>query len=201
MQPEDHAAVAEQLSRAKMQPHDIEKCLTGLSKSQYGAGIAKYIKEGQLSHLPGYKDLLDQCKQVSKSSDMSPAVYMAMEHAMDLQRQGVKGLAFEWKVPKDSLDLDVLVRSGDRIEYGVQLKDVDNAAGLNTATRKIAEKQLMGNIDGQKVAILDVHDTKTALTDKILGRIANRARITNATFVLRFEDGSVTIPANGPTYP
>jgi hypothetical protein len=132
---------------------------------------------------------------------MTPAVYMALEHAMDLRTHGVDGLAFEWKVPDEGLDLDVLVRSGDRIEYGVQLKDVDSVSGLNSATRGIAEKQLIGTIAGQKVAILDVHDSKAALTDKILGRIAGRARMTNATFVLRFEDGSITIPANGPTYP
>ncbi|MGW1544638.1 hypothetical protein ACWCPM_31210 [Streptomyces sp. NPDC002309] len=201
MEPGQEAAVAEQLARLKMAPHDIEKALAGLRKSQYGAGIAKYIGEGNLADLPGYDDLLSQCKQASKNNDMTPAVFMAMEHATDLQRRGVEGLAFEWKVPADGLDLDVLVRSGDRIEYGAQLKDVASASGLNSATRGIAEKQLLGEIDGQKVAILDVHDTKSALTDKDLGRIAHRARVTNATFVLRFNDGSITVPANGPTYP
>ncbi|WP_245238220.1 hypothetical protein [Streptomyces roseochromogenus] len=201
MQPDQEATVAEQLARAKMPPADIEKSLAGLRKSEYGAGIAKYISEGNLADLPGYDDLLSQCKQVSKNSDMTPAVYMAMEHATDLQNRGVQGLALEMKVPEDGLDLDVLVKSGDRIEYGAQLKDVASASGLNSATRGIAEKQLIGSIDGQKVAILDVHDSKAALTDKILGRIAHRARITNATFVLRFEDGSITVPANGPTYP
>ncbi|MDG9721108.1 hypothetical protein QC282_31815, partial [Streptomyces sp. DH24] len=201
MQPEQEAAVAEQLAKAKMAPHDIEKSLAGLRKSEYGAGIAKYITEGNLSGLPGYAELLSQCKQVSKASDMSPAVYMAMEHATDLQARGVEGLALELKDPGAGLDLDVLVKSGDRIEYGAQLKDVDSAAGLNSATKGIAAKQLKGPIDGVKVAILDVHDVKGALTDKILARVAARAKMTEATFVLRFEDGSITIPANGPTYP
>ncbi|MFF3920351.1 hypothetical protein ACFYZB_44495 [Streptomyces sp. NPDC001852] len=201
MEPDQEAAVAEQLARAKMAPHDIEKSLAGLRKSEYGAGIARYIAEGNLADLPGYDDLLSQCKQVSKDSDMTPAVYMAMEHATDLQAHGVEGLALELKRPEVGLDLDVLVRSGDRIEYGVQLKDVKGVAGLNSATKGIAAKQLRGPIDGLKVAILDVHDTKAALTEKILERIAARAKMTEATFVLRFEDGSITIPANGPTYP
>ncbi|MGW2934403.1 hypothetical protein ACWDA7_21680, partial [Streptomyces sp. NPDC001156] len=201
MQPEHEAQVAEQLARAKMAPQDIEKSLAGLRKSEYGAGIAKYISDGNLADLPGYKDLLSQCKQVTKASDMTPAVYMAMEHATDLQAHGVEGLALELKKPEQGLDLDVLVRSGERIEYGAQLKDVQSVSGINSATKGIAEKQLAGMIDGQKVAILDIHDTKVALTDKILGRVAYRARITNATFVLRFEDGSITVPANGPTYP
>jgi hypothetical protein len=181
--------------------HDIEKCLSGLSRSNYGAGIAEYIKNGELSSLPGYKDLLDQCKQVSKNSDMTPAVYMALEHAMDLHKRGIEGIAFEWKVPGDGLDPDVLVKSGDRIEYGVQIKDVQSTAGLNSATKKIAAKQLRGVIDGRKVAILDIHDTKTALTEELLQRIYSRAELTEATFVLRFEDGSITIPADGRMHP
>ncbi|MFI1711945.1 hypothetical protein ACH420_48230, partial [Streptomyces griseoruber] len=201
MQPDQEAAVAEQLARSKMAPHDIEKSLIGLRKSEYGAGIAKYISDGNLAHLPGYGELLSQCKQVSKASDMSPAVYMAMEHATELQAHGVEGLALELKKPEVGLDLDVLVKSGDRIEYGVQLKDVQQASGLKTATKGIVEKQLKGVIEGQKVAILDVHDTRLALTDKLLGLIAYRAKLVNATFVLRFEDGSITVPANGPTYP
>ncbi|MFD8615084.1 hypothetical protein ACFV09_40445, partial [Streptomyces sp. NPDC059631] len=201
IQLDQEAAVVEQLAHAKMSPQDIERSLAGLRKSEYGAGIAKYISEGSLTDLPGYDDLLSQCKQVSRNSDMTPAVYMAMEHAVDLQSCGVKGLAFEWKVPEEGLDLDVLVKSGDRIEYGVQLKDVQSAAGLNSATKGIAAKQLRGAIDGQKMAILDVHDTKAALTGQMLERIAARAKMTEATFVLRFEDGSITVPANGPTYP
>ncbi|MFF4654819.1 hypothetical protein [Streptomyces sp. NPDC001381] len=201
MQPDQEAAVAEQLARSKMAPHDIEKSLIGLRKSEYGAGIAKYISDGNLAHLPGYNELLSQCKQVSKASDMSPAVYMAMEHATELQARGVEGLALELKKPDVGLDLDVLVKSGDRIEYGVQLKDVKQASGLKSATKGIIEKQLKGVIDGQKVAILDVHDTKLALTDKLLGLVAYRAKLVDATFVLRFKDGSITVPANGPTYP
>jgi hypothetical protein len=201
MQPDQEAAVAEQLARAKMAPQDIEKSLIGLRKSAYGAGIAKHITEGHLAQLSGYGDLLSQCKQVGKGSDMSPAVYMAMEHATELQARGVEGLALELKKPEVGLDLDVLVKSGDRIEYGVQLKDVKQASGLKSATKGIIEKQLKGVIDGQKVAILDVHDTKLALTDALLGLIAYRAQLVDATFVLRFEDGSITIPANGPTYP
>ncbi|MEV6961564.1 hypothetical protein AB0M97_20655, partial [Streptomyces sp. NPDC051207] len=201
MQPDQEAAVAEQLAKARMARHDIDKSLAGLGRSEYGAGIAKHIIEGNLAELPGYGELLSQCKQVSKASDMTPAVYMAMEHAADLQARGVEGLALELKDPGAGLDLDVLVKSGDRILYGAQLKDVDSAAGLNSATKGIAGKQLKGPIDGIKVAILDVHDVKAALTDKIMARIASRARMTEATFVLRFEDGSITIPANGPTYP
>src|ERR1044072_4904194 len=115
--------------------------------------------------------------------------------------RGVKNIEFEHKKPELGLDLDVLVRSGDRIEYGAQLKNVQGASGINSATKGIAAKQLAGTINGQKVAILDIHDTKGALSDKILGRVAARAKACESTFVLRFEDGSITVPKNGPVYP
>ncbi|MFJ7946459.1 hypothetical protein ACIQ6K_22810, partial [Streptomyces sp. NPDC096354] len=190
------SAVTDALRSAKMQPQDVQRALVQLRKSQYGAGIAEHISRGNLADMPGYDDLLSQCKQ----GDMTPSVYMAMEHATDLQARGAKNLAFEYKRPELGLDLDVLIKSGDRIEYAAQLKDVQSVAGINSATKGIAAKQLAGPIAGQKVAILDIHDTKAALTDKILGRVAGRAKACDSTFVLRFEDGSITVPANGPVY-
>jgi hypothetical protein len=197
MTPGQEAAVVDQLGKAKMQAHDQQRLLVQLRKSDYGSGIAEHIARGHLAELPGYGDLLSQCKQ----GDMTPAVYMAMEHATELQARGHKNLALELKDPDAKLDLDVLIKSGDRIEYGVQLKDVQSVSGINSAAKKIAAKQLAGPIAGQKVAILDIHDLKANVTDDILRRVEGHARRSNATFELRFEDGSITLPANGPVYP
>lgn len=62
------------------------------SNTTAGAHTADYISDGNLAGLPGYDDLLSQCKQASKNSDMTPAVYMAMEHATELQGRGAKPL-------------------------------------------------------------------------------------------------------------
>jgi hypothetical protein len=201
MRPDQQADVLDALNDPdrglKLKPQDVERMLTQLDKSPYGAGIAAHIARGDLAGMPGYKDLLLQVKQ----GDMTPSVHMAMEHAADLRARGVKDVAFEFKAPGDKLDLDVLVRAGDEIVYGVQLKDVQSVSGINSAAKKIAIKQLAGEIAGQKVAILDIHDLKGAVTDDILRSVEGYARRTNATFELRFQDGSITIPANGPTYP
>ena len=124
-----------------------------------------------------------------------------MEFAADLKSRGVQDLAFEYKMPQRGLDLDVLVKSGDEIKYGCQLKDVQHEHGIGSAARKIAEKQLSGEIDGPKVAILDVHDTRAALTESTVKDVEYYARKIGATYELRFRDGSITIPANGQVYP
>lgn len=132
---------------------------------------------------------------------MLPAVHQAMEYAAELRAHGVEDLAFEHKLPKENLDLDVLVKSGDEIKYGCQLKDVQHEHGIGSAARKIAQKQLGGDIDGPKVAILDVHDTRAALTESTVKDVEFYAQRTGAVFQIRFRDGSVTIPPGGQIYP
>ncbi|MEU4497351.1 hypothetical protein AB0F96_28865 [Streptomyces sp. NPDC023998] len=197
MRPDQESAVTEALDRSKMQAQDQQRLLTQLRKSDYGAGVADYIARGNFADLPGYKDLIFQCKQ----SDMIPAVHQAMVHADELQASGVKGLEFEYKKAEDKLDLDVLVRSGDKIEYGWQLKDVQSASGIGSAVKKIAAKQLAGPGVGHKIAILDVHDVKASLTDDILQKVEGAARRTNAAFELRFQDGSITVAPPGRAIP
>ncbi|MCX4550041.1 hypothetical protein [Streptomyces sp. NBC_01500] len=191
------AALSEALDRSKMQAHDQQRLLTQLRKSPFGAGVADHISNGRLEHLSGYKDILSQCKQ----GNMIPSVYQAMEHAADLQSHGEKGLAFEHKVPADKLDLDVLTKTGEKIQYGWQLKDVQSVSGIKSAAKSIANKQLAGPGVESKVAIMYIHDTKSALTDEILKDIEHFSRKSNATFDLRFEDGSITVPANGKVAP
>ncbi|MFI0781135.1 hypothetical protein [Streptomyces sp. NPDC021212] len=183
-----------------MPPQDLERALTQLRKSGYGARIAEHIAQGRFDSLPGYygkEGLLFQCKQ----KGMLPAVHQAMEFAADLQKRGVDDLAFEEKLPDKGLDLDVLVKSGEDIKYGCQLKDVDHESGISSAAKKIAKKGLDGAISGPKVAILDVHDTRAALTEATVKAVEHFAKRTEATFELRFDDGSVTIPPNGQIYP
>ncbi|MFC9620995.1 hypothetical protein ACFTXM_13625 [Streptomyces sp. NPDC056930] len=197
MRPEQEAGVAAALDRAKIPPQDQQRALVQLRKGDYGAGIAEFIARGNFDGVPEYRELLKQCKQ----KDMLPAVHQAMEFASDLQSRGVKDLAFEYKSKPEKLDLDVLVKSGDEIKYGCQLKDVDAEHSIGSAARKIADKQLAGQIAGTKVAILDIHDTKSALTESTIKDVEHYAKKTGAIFELRFRDGSITIPANSHIYP
>ncbi|MET8964236.1 hypothetical protein ABZX69_33015, partial [Streptomyces sp. NPDC004074] len=197
MSPAQESGVKAALDRAKMPAQDQQRLLTQLRKGDYGAGVAEHIARGDFDGMPGYKELLYQTKQ----KGMMPAVHQAMEYAAELKSRGVENLAFEYKKPQLGLDLDVLVKSGDEIKYGCQLKDVQQEHGIASAARKIAEKQLVGEIDGPKVAILDVQDTRAALTESTVKDVEYYARRTGATYELRFRDGSITIPANGQIYP
>lgn len=190
-------AVTAALDRLKMPAQDQERLLTQLRKQDHGAGVAEYIARGDFDGVSGYRGMVFDAKQ----KGMIPAVHQAMEFASELKSRGVKDVAFEVKLPAQKLDLDVLVKSGDEIKYGVQLKVVDAEHSIGSAARKIADKQLAGDIAGPKVAILDIGDAKGALTDVTIRKVEHFAEKVGATFELRFEDGSVTIPPNGQIYP
>lgn len=197
MPPDREAAVTAALDRLKMPAQDQQRLLTQLRKNGHGAEVAEYIARGDFDGVPGYRRMVFDAKQ----KGMIPAVHQAMEYASELRSRGVRDLAFEEKLPEQGLDLDVLVKSGDEIKFGVQLKVVEGEQSIKSAARKIAEKQLAGDIAGPKVAILDVPDVKGALTDVTIRKVEHFAGKTGATFELRFEDGSVTIPPNGQIYP
>ncbi|GAA2942648.1 MULTISPECIES: hypothetical protein [Streptomyces] len=196
MTPEQEAALTAALKDAKVPPVDQGRMVTQLKKSEYGAAVAEYISSGRFADLPMFKDregLLFQVKQ----NGMIPAVHQAMEHAAELQDKGIKGIEFELKLPGDRLDLDVLVRIDGRIEYGAQLKDVDSVAGISSAVKKIAAKQLAGSGVGVKAGILDIKGFKSELTEREIRSVQRAADRTNASFELKFDDGSVTIyPTN-----
>ncbi|MGR4881838.1 hypothetical protein ACIPUC_20935 [Streptomyces sp. LARHCF249] len=174
MSPEREAAVTEALQAVKVPPVDQGRMLVQLKKSEYGAAVAEYIASGRFADTPGFKNpegLLFQVKQ----GDMIPAVHQALEHAAELQAKGLKGIEFEVKLPGEKLDLDVLVRHDGRIEYGAQLKDVDSVAGIRSAVKKIANKQLLGALDDTglpktpidvKAGILDIRGLKAELTER-----------------------------------
>ncbi|MFJ5594766.1 hypothetical protein ACIQCG_34130 [Streptomyces noursei] len=196
MAPEQEEAVTAALTESKVPPVDQERMLTQLRKSGYGEAVAEYIASGRFSGCPGYKDLIFQVKQ----KDMMPAVHQALEHAAELQAKNVGNIGFELKLPKQNLDLDVLVRSENGIEYGAQLKDLQSANGIKTAVTKIAKMQLAGPGVKVKVAILDIDDAKGALTERAMNAVQRAADRTNASFELRFKDGSLTVfPTNATT--
>ncbi|MEV0370626.1 hypothetical protein AB0I10_12470 [Streptomyces sp. NPDC050636] len=197
MAPEQEEAVTAALVESKVPPVDQERMLTQLRKSGYGAAVAEYIASGRFSGSPGYKDLIFQVKQ----KDMMPAVHQAMEHAAELQAKNVDNIGFELKLPEDKLDLDVLVRSENGIEYGAQLKDVQSADGIRSAVSKIAKKQLAGPGVKVKAAILDIDDVKDALTEVTLKNVQRAADRANASFELRFKDGSLTVFPTNATKP
>ncbi|MGD6741670.1 hypothetical protein ACOKM3_07480 [Streptomyces sp. BH106] len=202
MEPAQEAAVLDELSRSKMPEPDQQKVLRALRKDSYGAGVAEMISRGHLREVDGYGKLLDMCKNGPTKGNpkgMVPAAYMAMRLATDLQEHGVGRVGVE--LDTTTFDLDVYSRHADgSIDYGYQLKDVDNIKGIKSAVEKAAKQLNHEGID-HRVAILDVHQSMRDLTPRMFDKAEFQARDIGATFVLRFTDGSISVPPNGPALP
>ncbi|MEU6391743.1 hypothetical protein [Streptomyces sp. NPDC046939] len=202
MDPAQEAGVLDELSRSKMPEAEQQKVLRALRKDEYGAGVADMIARGHLREIEGYRKLLDMCKNGPSKANpksMVPAAYMAMRLATDLQEHGIARVGVE--LDTHTFDLDVYTRHSDgSIDYGYQLKDVDNINGIKKAAEKAA-RQL--NYEGvtHRVAILDVHQSMRDLTPRMFNTAKFRAQDAGATFILRFNDGSITVPPNGPAFP
>ncbi|MEU0174523.1 hypothetical protein ABZ178_14375 [Streptomyces massasporeus] len=203
MRPEQEAGLIEELSRAKITPQDQARVIRTLSKEPYGAEVADLISHGHLSGMKNYDEILKMCKQGASKANKSmvPAAYMALSHATELHSRGFSRLAFELKDDATGLDLDVTTLHADGTpHYGYQLKDVDNIEGIKSAAKKAAS-QLKGGTADAKIAILDVHRSVADLNAKMFKEAEFQARRSGATFHLRFTDGSVTVPPNGPVFP
>ncbi|MFJ8049961.1 hypothetical protein [Streptomyces luteogriseus] len=203
MRPGQEAGLVEELTRAKMPAQDQARAIHTLSKEPYGAQVADLISRGHLREIKNYDEILKMCKQGPSKSNKSmvPAAYMALTHATELQNRGFSRLAFELKDDATGLDLDVTTLHTDGTpHYGYQLKDVDTVDGIKTAAKKAAN-QLKGGTADAKVAILDIHQSIDDLNAKMFKEAEFHARRAGATFHLRFEDGSITVPPNGPVFP
>ncbi|MER7227138.1 hypothetical protein [Streptomyces rubradiris] len=201
MEPEQETGVLDELTHAKMPEPERQKVLHALRKSPYGAGVAEMLTRGHLRDIEGYRKLLDMCKQGPTKSDkgMIPAAYMAMRLATELQEHGIGRVGVE--LDTQTFDLDVYTLHADgSVDYGYQLKDVDTVNGIKKAVEKSA-KQLAYDGVGHRVAVLDVHQSMADLTPRAFRQAEFQAERMGGAVVLRFTDGSITVPPNAPTLP
>ncbi|MEW9518817.1 hypothetical protein [Streptomyces tubercidicus] len=155
--------------------------------------------------MENYDGILKMCKKGPSRSDplssMVPAAYMALTHATELQSRGFTRLGFEFGDPTTPWDLDVYTRNADGgIDYGYQLKNVLSAKKVLKNAESSAG-QLDYELMRQGVAILDVHHSISTLKSRVFGAMEELAEESGVTFLLRFEDGAIKIPADGPVYP
>ncbi|MEU3534127.1 hypothetical protein AB0E70_21420 [Streptomyces murinus] len=202
MESGQEAGVLDELSRAKMPEADQQKVLRALGKDPYGAGVAEMISRGHLRDVEGYRKLLDMCKQGPTKADpkgMVPAVHMAMKVVTELQERGVGRVGVE--LDTQTFDLDAYTRHADgSVDYGYQLKDVTNIQGIKSAAVKAAKQLNYPGVD-HRVAILDIHQPMRDLTPRMFREAEFQAQRMGGSFLLRFPDGSMTIPPNSPTFP
>ncbi|MFI8880232.1 hypothetical protein [Streptomyces sp. NPDC055243] len=204
LKPEQEARLLAELSHAKIKLRDQEAVLHSLRKDPYGASVAEIISRGHLRGTENYSKILDMCKQgPSRSSpdSMVPAAHMALVHATELQGRGFTRLGFEFGEPTDLWDLDVYTRNADgEIDYAYQLKNVASKKKL-IKNAESAIEQLRYEYMNHGVAILDVHHPMSILRPGAFKAIEEAAMDGGATVLLRFEDGAIKIPADGPIYP
>ncbi|OIK01071.1 hypothetical protein BIV25_05920 [Streptomyces sp. MUSC 14] len=201
MEPGQEAGVLDELSRAKMPEPDRQRVLQALRKSPYGAGAAEMITRGHLRDIDGYRKLLDMCKQGPTKADkgMVPAAHMAMRLATELQERGIGHVGVE--LDTETFDLDVYTRHADgSVDYGYQLKDVDTIKAIKKAAEKSVEQLTYDGID-HRVGVLDIHQSMTDLTPRMFRWVEYQAEQMNGSFLLRFTDGSITIPPRSPIFP
>lgn len=203
--PAQEAGLLAELSRAKMAPADQENVLRSLRKDPYGAGVADLVNRGHLRSVENYDGILDMCKKGPSRSDphgsMVPAAYMALTQATELQERGVTHLGFEFGDKDTPWDLDVYTKSphGD-IDFGYQLKDVNS---INRIKKVVPSALDQLEYDGMRhgVAVLDVHQPMSGLTPQVFASVERAAMRSGKTVLLRFEDGAITIPPEGPIFP
>ncbi|WP_030546052.1 hypothetical protein [Streptomyces albus] len=204
LKPEQEAGLLAELTRARMPAADQQKVIQSLRKDPYGAGVAELINRGHLRDVENYDGILNMCKNGPSRSDpssMVPAAYMALTHATELQNRGIARLGFELGDGNTPWDLNVYIRNEDgSIDYGYQLKDVQNSKNIAKIANGAA-KQLEYEPMGPRVAILDIHQHMSRMDARTFAKVERWAEKSRATFLLRFEDGSITVPPNGSVFP
>jgi hypothetical protein len=188
-----------------MDSRDQEAVIRALRKDPYGAGVAELIGRGHLRDAENYRKILEMCKKGPTKRDphdsMVPAAYMALTLADELQNRGATRLGFEFGRDVDAWDVDVYTRDPDgSIGYGYQLKNLLGVNGIKRHAPGAAE-QLATFPMRHRVVIMDVHTSLSSLDARVFGKVEYEARIKGVVFWLRFEDGAVTIPANGRVMP
>ncbi|WP_432587662.1 hypothetical protein ABVG11_20195 [Streptomyces sp. HD1123-B1] len=205
LKPEQEAGLLGELDRVKMGASDQQAVLRALRKDPYGAGVAEFINRGHLRQAENYQGVLDMCKKGPSRSDpngsMVPGAYAALAHATELQSRGFTRIGFELGDNSTVYDLDVYTRNADGgVDYAYQLKDINNINKITKHAESAAE-QLDYHPMRHGVAILDVHQPISGMKSRIFDRVEAEAREKGVTFLLRFEDEAITIPANGSVYP
>ncbi|MBA4496436.1 hypothetical protein ACFO25_16900 [Paenactinomyces guangxiensis] len=140
------------LSKINITTQDANRIMSRLSKSGVGKQIEAYIKRGDFTEVPGYRDLLLQLKDPK----MHDSVLQALQVGERIQKSSKGKLFFESKGP--NYDIDV----GDKLPDGTlnnvyQLKTVDTNKSVSKNITKAA-KQLVNAPANNKIIEIQVKD-------------------------------------------
>ncbi|WP_434581984.1 hypothetical protein [Carbonactinospora thermoautotrophica] len=143
---------------------DVEKIIESLEKDPRGTKIAEQITSGRFDGIKGLDELLLQVKQNTKTTNMVPAVSMALDVADSLMGEGmsIDRIVFEKKVGTADIDVGVLKDGHHYADENPHFSDAYQLKHVTGAPRKIlknfggAVKQLEDALADTKHINLDV---------------------------------------------
>ncbi|MBC9717857.1 hypothetical protein H9Y04_35530 [Streptomyces sp. TRM66268-LWL] len=205
MRAEQEAEIVAELDRLKWEPGDKDALVRSLRKDPFGAGVAEHIAKGHLREAENYSKILENAKKGPSRSDPLgsevPGVYAAMNIATELQDRGASRVGFELGDNTTDYDLDIYSRDADgQIDYAYQHKNLQSVTGVKRHAAKSAA-QLLWEPKRAGVVVMDVHNSISTMKPGLVSLIERQVELQGVTFLLRFEDGAITVPPNGSIYP
>ncbi|MBC9716051.1 hypothetical protein H9Y04_26260 [Streptomyces sp. TRM66268-LWL] len=198
--------VRDQLRGSKVKPGDLNSVLDNLGRHPNGAEIADTIASGRFKGVEGYDQVVSSLSHADKMSGGIEQLRLGNR----LHASGVTDISFEVKggseikpgvVTGKDTDLDVMARDADGNVHGYQFKDVQNPKKV---VSKIFSnlKQLDESGADFKTFVVDTKGTLADLADqRTAQRLTDVYGKTNVQFVIRVEDGVLTIPPGGTFMP
>jgi hypothetical protein len=198
--------IRDQLRKSQVKPGDLERVLENLAEHPAGKEIADTLASGKFNGLVGYDQVVSSLSHADKMSGGIEQLRLGNR----LYESGIHDISFELKggveikpgvTTADGTDLDVMAREADGTTHGYQFKEVQNPKKL---VKKIFDnmKQMEGSGADLNTFVVD---TKGTLADHVALRTEQRLMDvygkTDIQFVIRLEDGVLTIPPGGRFMP
>ncbi|SCD45627.1 hypothetical protein [Streptomyces sp. DvalAA-19] len=198
--------VREQLRSSKVKRDDLEKVLANLADHPAGGEIADTITSGRFKGAENFDQVISSLSHPDKMSGGIEQIRLANR----LHESGIRDISFEVKghveikpgvMTGELTDLDVMARDSGGNVHGYQFKDIQNP-------KKVIGK-IFANMKQLDQSGADfktfVIDTKGTLADHASLRTQQRLTDvygeTQVQFIIRVEDGVITIPPGGTFMP
>ncbi|MFG2589188.1 hypothetical protein [Streptomyces sp. NPDC048438] len=198
--------IRDQMRGTKTKPGDLENVLDNLANNPAGREIAETIASGKFKNAENFDQVISSLSQFDKM----PGGIEQLRLANRLHASGVHDISFEIKGDieikpgvrtGDATDLDVMARDMSGNVHGYQFKEIQNP-------KKVINK-IFNNMKQLETSGADfktfVVDTKGTLADHLALRTQQRLTDvygkTNIQFIIRVEDGVLTIPPSGTFTP
>ncbi|MFD9755405.1 hypothetical protein [[Kitasatospora] papulosa] len=198
--------IRDQMRGTKTKPGDLENVLANLANNPAGREIAETIASGRFKDAENFDQVISSLSQFDKM----PGGIEQLRLANRLHASGVRDISFEIKGDieikpgvrtGEATDLDVMARDAGGNIHGYQFKEIQNP-------KKVINK-IFSNMKQLETSGADfktfVVDTKGTLADHLALRTQQRLTDvygkTNIQFIIRVEDGVLSIPPSGTFTP